>query len=477
MYERLTRGLCYAPRQILASVTDGGALVILDPTRKGAVAIDWRSRLGDKLVSREEAVSGIESGAAVAVAPFQGTPHGLCEALAERMSSGLRDIQLYHPVSLFPWFDVAGSGFTLHTWFAQPGERDRVNAGQVEYLPFARWQEGRVPDSYAPEPDFYLVSVSPPDRHGYCSFGPGVWFSPTMISGARTVIGEVHEDFIRTGGRNFVHVSQIDLFAEAQPRPRRVALSRRKEHEVPIVEVICTIVASELIRDGDTLQIGVGTVSAALAPFLSEKKDLGVHTELITGGIVDLVNQGVITGKRKTYHHGKVVGAALAAMPRGERSLIDGHPSFELYEFSYVDDIRIITKHDSMVAVNNAMMVDLTGQTAAEGIGTEIWAGVGGQTAFAIGSSYSRGGRSIIVLPSSHDVGGKHVSRIVPTLREGTLVTVPRTFVDTVVTEYGIATLSGKTVRERISELIAVSHPDFRPELKREAQRLYGVSV
>jgi 4-hydroxybutyrate CoA-transferase len=434
----------------------------------------WRSRLGDKLVAAEDAVARIESGATVAVAPFQATPYGLCEALAARLPS-LKDVRIYHPVSLFPWFDAASSGFSLHTWFAQPGERDRVNAGEVDYLPFARWQAGSVPDDYAPRPDFYLVSVSPPDRHGYCSFGPGAWFSPTLVRAAGTVIGEVHEDFIRTGGQNSVHVSQIDVFTEAHARPRRVALSRRKESEVPIVEVICTLTASELIRDGDTLQVGVGTVSAALVPYLRDKTDLGVHTELITGGIAELVQQGVITGRRKTFHQGKVVGAALAAMPRDERAIIDGHPAFELYEFSYVDDFRVITAHDNMVAVNNAIMVDLTGQVAAEGIGTNIWAGTGGQTAFAIGSSYSRGGRSIIVLPSSHDLNGSHVSRIVPTLPPGTLVTVPRTFVDTIVTEYGIANLRGKTVRERVSELIAASHPDFRTELKLEAKQLYGV--
>ena len=437
---------------------------------------DWRHFVGGKLLTAEDAASLIGSGANVAVAPFQGAPYGLCAALAARLAS-LNDVHIYHPVSLFPWFDVASSGFTLHTWFAQVGERDAVNAGIVEYMPFARWEEGRVPDSYAEHPDFYLVAISPPDDHGYCSFGSGVWFSPTMVRNADVVIGEVHENFMRTGGSNSVHVSQIDYLTHATDHPRRVTLPRRKDEEVPIVEVICTLVATELIRNGDTLQIGVGTVSAALAPYLRDKIDLGVHTELITGGMADLVTEGVITGRRKTMHPGKVVGSALAAVGRDERDLIDGNPLFELYEFSYVDDIRIIMQNDNMVAVNNAIMVDLTGQISAETIGTQVWTGTGGQTAFAIGSSYSRGGRSIFVLPSSHDVDGDHVSRIVPVLPAGTIVTVPRTFVDYVATEHGIAHLQGKTVRERIGELIAISHPDFRSELKREATRLYGVSV
>ncbi|MCH8813626.1 MAG: acetyl-CoA hydrolase/transferase family protein [Chloroflexi bacterium] len=437
---------------------------------------DWRQRVSDKLVAPEDAMARVGPGAVVAIAPFQGTPYALCDALAQRLAD-VNNIHIYHPVSLFPWFDAATGEFTLHTWFAQSGERDAVNRGVVEYMPFARWESGTVPEAYAEEPDFFLVAVSPPDERGYCSFGPGVWFSPTMVRNADLVIAEVHEDFIRTGGDNSVHISQIDHFSEATSDPRRIALPRRKDEEIPIVEVICTLVASELIRDGDTLQIGVGTVSAALAPYLKDKVDLGVHTELITGGIAELACEGVISGRRKTMHPGKVVGSALAAIGRAERELIDGNPLFELYEFSYVDDLRIIMQHDDMVAINNAILVDLTGQVAAETIGTQVWTGTGGQTAFAIGSSYSRGGRSIVVLPSSHIVAGDRVSRIVPTLPDGTIVTVPRTFVDSVVTEHGIATLLGKTVRERIGELITISHPDFRADLRRESQRLYGVAV
>ena len=437
---------------------------------------DWRQRLGERLAPPEDAMARIGSGAVVAIAPFQGTPYALCDALAKRLAE-VNDVHIYHPVALFPWFEAAAGEFTLHTWFAQAGEREAVNRGLVEYTPFARWESGQVPEAYAEEPDFFLLSVSPPDEQGNCSFGPGVWFSPTMIRNANVVIAEVHDDFIRTGGENSVHLSQIDHFTEATSKPRRITLPRRKDEEIPIVEVTCAIVAADLIRDGDTLQIGVGTVSAALAPYLKDKVDLGVHTELITGGIAELTRDGVISGRRKTLHPGKVVGSALAAVGRDERDIIDGNPLFELYEFSYVDDLRIIMQHDNMVAVNNAIMVDLTGQVAAETIGTRIWTGTGGQTAFAIGSSYSRGGRSIIVLPSRHLVDGNHLSRIVPTLPDGTVVTVPRTFVDYVATEHGIATLRGKTIRERIGELIAISHPDFRAHLRRESQRLYRITV
>ncbi|MCH8813569.1 MAG: hypothetical protein IH957_00520 [Chloroflexi bacterium] len=289
------------------------------------------------------------------------------------------------------------------------------------------------------------------------------------------MIAEVREGFIRTGGRNFVHVSQIDYFVEARRQAKRVQLPPRRDDEQQVTEVISALVASELVHDRDTLQIGVGTVSAALASYLDGKHDLGIQTEIITGGIADLVEKGVVTGRYKTLHPGKVVGSALIAMRREELALIDGNPTFELYEFGYVNDVRLTMREENLVAVNNALLVDLTGQVASETIGTRVWSGVGGQTAFAIASQYSHGGRSITVLPSSHTIDGELRSRIVPTLEEGTVVTVPRTFVDYVVTEYGVATLRGKTVRERIGELITVAHPDLRAELRQQATRLYAV--
>jgi 4-hydroxybutyrate CoA-transferase len=218
-------------------------------------------------------------------------------------------------------------------------------------------------------------------------------------------------------------------------------------------------------------------VSSALALYLGEKRDLGVQTELITGGIAQLVHDGVATGKYKTLHREKVVGSALVALSDEEMRLIDGNPVFELYDFGYTDDVRMLIQHSNLVAVNNALLVDLTGQVASESIGAKIWTGVGGQTAFMIAAQYSPGGRSVTVLPSSHVLSGERRTRIVGALPEGSLVTVPRTLVDYVVTEHGIASLRGKTVRERIGELISVAHPDFREELKTEAKRLYGIAL
>lgn len=418
--------------------------------------MDWRDSLGGKLVGPQEAVRAVKPGDQVMVAPFTCTPFTLCGTLYERRNE-LRDVRIDHHASLFRWVregEESGpsaplrTGFEVHTCYASPLDRDGVNAGRIDYLPTARSRADEVPPGWIQEPDVYLLPVSPPDRHGYRSFGPGVWFSPTFCQRAKTVIAEVHESFIRPAGRNFVHASQIDYWTEAQQPTGGAPVPPRTEEETYVTEVICTLVASELIRDRDTIQTGVGTVSAALGLYLGDKQDLGIQTELTTGGIARLVHDGVATGKYKTLHREKAVGSALVALDEEEMRLIDGHPAFELYDFGYTDDIRTLVQHRSLVAVNNALLVDLTGQVAAESIGPRVWTGVGGQTAFAIAAQYSRGGRSITMLPSSHLLNGERVTRIVPMLPEGTLVTVPRTFVDYVVTEYGIASLRGKTVRE-----------------------------
>jgi acyl-CoA hydrolase len=439
--------------------------------------MDWRDQVSDKLMSAEEAVSVVKSGDMVGIAPFTCTPFTLCAALYARRGE-LEKVRIDHPAGLFTWVRPEDeNGFSVRDNYATPMNREMVNSGRMDYLPIGRWREDELPAGINPEPDAFLAPLSPPDKHGYCSFGSGVWMSRRIALGAKTVIAEIHENFIRTGGENYIHVSQLDRVCEGKQPTGNLPIPPRTEEETFVTEVICTLVASELVHDRDTLQIGVGTVSAALGMYLGEKQDLGVQTELITGGIPQLVEKGVVTGKYKNLHKGKVVGSALVALSEEEMRLIDGNPAFELYDFGYTDDIRMLVQHDNLVAVNNALLVDLTGQVAAESIGSRIWTGVGGQTAFMTAAQYSRGGRSITVLPSSHLLNGERVTRIVGALPEGSLVTVPRTLVDHVVTEHGIATLRGKTVRERIGEMIAIAHPDFKEHLRGEAKRLYGVTV
>jgi 4-hydroxybutyrate CoA-transferase len=440
---------------------------------------NWRDQCGAKLVTAAEAMKRISPGDCVAVAPFTCTPHTLCNALIDRIRAGdLDGIRIDHPASQSPWCepDVLDA-IELHDNYATALNRAAVRAGTVEYLPIGIWKTDTIPDGFTSDPDVFLVPVSPPDANGWCSFGPGVWLSGTLCRNAALVIAEVHEDFIRTGGENFVHLERLDVVVESDAPSGTVAVPPLSEEEVAAVEVICTLVAAELINDGDTVQMGVGTVSASLGMYLDGKNDLGVQTELITGGIVDLVERGVVTGARKTIHKRKVVGSACVALAADELARIDHNPVFELYDFGYTDDLRRLIQIENFVTVNNALQVDLTGQVSAESIGQQMYTGVGGQTVFMIAGAYSHGGRSVSVTPSSSvpSATGQRISRIVPTLDPGGVVTVPRTYVDHVVTEQGVATLRGKTIKERVRTLLEVTHPDFRAELAEHATRLYGV--
>jgi 4-hydroxybutyrate CoA-transferase len=441
--------------------------------------MNWRDRCGEKLVSVEEAVGRIKSGDTVGVAPYTSTPFTLCTALMERGKAGaISGVRIDHPAAFVGWAQPELRGaLELHDNYATPPNRAACHAGEMEYLPIGVWKTYEVPPGFTESPDVYLVPVSPPDERGYCSFGPGVWLSGTLSRNAKVVIAEVHENFIRTYGENYIHLDQIDLLVEATIPTGNVPLPPPNPDEVAQVEVICTLVANELVHDRDTVQMGVGTVSASLASYLQDKEDLGVQTELITSGIVDLVNQGVVTGKYKSIHKYKVVGSALVAMPPEEIQQIHENPVFELYDFGYTDDLRRLLQVERFVTVNNALVVDLTGQVCAESFGHRMYTGVGGQTVFMIAGAYSPGGKSVSVVPSSSvpSTTGQRVSRIVPVLDPGGAVTVPRTFVDYVVTEYGIATLRGKTIKERARELISVAHPDFRPDLERQAKEMYGL--
>jgi 4-hydroxybutyrate CoA-transferase len=281
--------------------------------------------------------------------------------------------------------------------------------------------------------------------------------------------------YIRTHGENYLHISEVERVWERDPADDLVlALPPRPPEVEAAANTICSLVTSELIQDGDCLQTGVGDVSASLPLFLEGKHDLGVQTELIPGGVMEMVERGVITGAKKQVAPGKVVGSAFAFAPPEEVAMAHLHPRLELWDFCRTDDLRILVQNHNYKAVNNALQVDLTGQVTAETFGPRIYSGPGGQTVFAVAASYSSGGASIIVLPSSSLVDGERRSRIVTTLPAGTMVTVPRTFVDYVVTEHGIAKLSGKTVRERIDEMVSVAHPDFRTELRQEAKRVLG---
>jgi acyl-CoA hydrolase len=433
--------------------------------------MDWRERCGNKLVSAQEALRAVRNGDTVQVNWLHATPLTLCDALMARKEE-LRDVKVGTVGPLYNW-DQPGAekAFTVQTPYLGAFTRPLMEKGMVDFIPVMYYRHRELPPGIAC--DVYLTPLSPPDEHGYCSFGSGVFMSKTMTSAARVVIGEVQENFIRTGGENYIHVSEVTHFVEPTTAPAALPPTARNEEEVAATEIICTLIANELVHDGDTLQIGLGSVSSPIAMYLEHKNDIGIHTEVIPGGVARLVQKGVITGKYKSVNPGKVVASAGIGLFPDELAIINDNPNFEFYDFTYTDDVRLLVNQKNYVAVNNALAVDLGGQACSESIGPYMYTGTGGQTIFTITAAYCNPGKSVIVTPATALVKGRRISRIVPMLEPGSVVTAQRAFVDFVVTEYGIAPLKGKTLKQRAAALIEVAHPDFREELRKEAKRIY----
>jgi 4-hydroxybutyrate CoA-transferase len=441
---------------------------------KSVPMTDWRGQLSGKLVTADEAVRHIKSGDRVTLSIAQATPLTLCAALAARLME-LDDVVLNHSAALFDW-DLPGLGerFRYESFYLTPLDRPTFAAGRGEFVPVSYYRTGVLPPGLE-NFNVYLLTVSPPDANGYVNFGDLQIMSKLLAQRAELVIAEVVPDRVRIGGDNTLHISEIEWFVErAEDAPALPARPAVPEEEKRVVDTICSMVACELIPDGATIQIGVGSTSGLMMSHLRNHHDLGMQTEIIPWGTAPLVRDGVITGKHKKLFPGLVVGSGFAvATPREELDYADGHPGFHLYDFNFTDDIRLIAREEGLISVNNGLAVDLTGQVGSESIGPQMYTGTGGQTAFGIGSTMG-GGKSIILLPASATVKGQRISRIVPSLAAGTVCTLPRTFVHQVVTEYGIATLKGKSQRERARELIAIAHPDFRTELVADAKRLFG---
>jgi 4-hydroxybutyrate CoA-transferase len=437
--------------------------------------MSWKEEYKRKLVTPEEAVSHIKSGDRVVF--VQGMePQALGLALASRLGE-LENVTLSMrtPGRDFGWYDPGWEiSFKIEVGFPLPIVRDIIAGRRCDLaigsLGFIFHEEERGPA------DAVLLEVSPPDAHGYCSFGASVWTKKTECRHAKCVMAEVNKNLIRTYGDNFIHISEIDYFVEHTPsgkQPGGTDLLGRKSVEAGEAEKAIAGYVSTLVRDGDTLQVGVGATSewcCTLGTF-ENKVDLGWHSETTPRGIIKLIRDGVINGRRKTLNPNKAVATACGGGTKEDMDWVNMNPAFELHSAEYCLDVRVIAQHDNMVAINSAVSVDFAGQIAAESIGPRVISGAGGQTAFAIGSFLSKDGRNITVLTST--TGGGKVSRITPMLAEGTVVTVPRTISDYVVTEYGIAHIKGKTQRQRALELIGIAHPDFRAELKKEAEKLY----
>ena len=440
---------------------------------------EWQTEYERKLVSAEEAAKLVKSGDYV-VFTMGREAFAVGLAIAVRKEE-LKDVTVFCPAPSydFGWYDegwqdsfkVTVAMITAVSQEAVDAERIDVNPGVLIGTP-----RGMMGAQLERAPDVVITEVSAPDDRGYCSFGQSLWDKRKTIKQAKLSIAEVNDKLIRTHGDNFIHVSEIDCFVKHISRggaPGTGSLAGRETKEPdPYLKDIAGYV-NGLINDRATLQIGVGRTTEPLVRLgmLDGKNDIGYHSEATPPGIITLVKKGVINCKYKTINEGKVVVTSLGGGTKEEMLWANQNPLFWLVDVDYLEDIRVISSHDNFVSINNTLAIDLGGQIDSETLGTRPMGGAGGQPSFVIGALLSKGGRSITVLPSTAS-GGK-VSRIMPRLPLGSAVTISRQLSDYVVTEYGIAQLWGKTLRQRAQELIAIAHPDFRSELKEASERLF----
>jgi acyl-CoA hydrolase len=420
----------------------------------------WLATYQSKLMSAEEAVRIVRSGQHVYIHPGAAEPEALVVALIGRAHE-LRDVKVYHLMTLGN-ADYVGPEMDGHfrhvAFFVGTNVREAVNAGRADYMPVLLWEvpslflSGRIPV------DVSLIQVSPPDEHGFCSLGVGVDTTKAATRCSKKIIAQVNPRMPRTLGDCFIHVSKFAAIVEVEEP--LAELPRTTSNEVH--SLIGQNVA-ELIEDGSTLQMGIGGIPDAVLASLGSKRDLGIHTEMFSDGVVELIEAGVISNERKTLHTGKVVASFLM----GSRKLYDfvnNNPIVEMHPTEYVNDPYVIAKNDRMVAINSALQIDLTGQVCAESIGFDIYSGFGGQLDFIRGASRSKDGKPIIALPATAKKGT--ISRIVPALDQGAGVVTTRAHVHWVATEFGVTDLFGKGLRQRAEELAAIAHPDFREELR-----------
>jgi 4-hydroxybutyrate CoA-transferase len=431
--------------------------------------MSWIDQYRSKLTTAREAVNCVESGMRVYIHPGCAEPEALVEALISR-APYVKDVEILHLMTMgsSPYCapDMA-EHFRHNALFVGGNVREAVNAGRADYTPIflseveALFESGEMPIDVA------FIQVSPPDSHGNCSFGVGVECTLTAAKHARIVVAQVNAQMPRTYGDCFIHVSELDIIVELS----RPLCELKKQATSKIFDQIGARVAS-LIEDGSVLQCGIGAIPDAILPNLMDRRDLGVHTEMISDSVMPLIDAGVINGRRKNFKPRKVIlGFVL-----GTRKLfdfIDENPIFEFHPSAFTNDPFRIAANERMVAVNSAIEVDLTGQVCAESIGSQFYSGFGGQLDFIRGAARSKYGKPIIALPSTAKDG--KISRIVSRLAQGAGVLTGRADVHYVVTEYGTAYLHGRNIRQRAEALIEVAHPQFREELHQycEQQRWF----
>jgi acyl-CoA hydrolase len=419
-----------------------------------------------RIVTAAEAVAGIRSFDQVYVQCASAVPEVLLDALVARAPE-LESVSMVHLHTEGPGPHLApemAPHFRHRALFIGPNARRAVNEGRADFVPIFLSDVPSLFLSGAVPLDAVLVNASMPDAHGFCSLGTSVEAMHAAIRSAKTVIVQLNKRVPRTLGESFIHVSDIDLAVEVD-----APLFEVRRPEIGPVERQIGAYIADLVPDGATLQLGIGAIPAATAEFLTSKKDLGVHTEMFTDAVVDLVEQGIVTGEAKARNRGKIVAAFMMGTQR-LYDFVDDNPMVEMRAVDFTNDTHVIRSFRNMTAINSAIQVDLTGQVVADSIGHRMYSGVGGQMDFMRGAALAPEGRPIIALRST---AGAHdeISRITWELAEGAGVVTTRAHVRTVVTEYGVAELWGKSLRERADALIAIAHPDHRDRLMFEAKR------
>lgn len=431
--------------------------------------MNWLEMYRDRVKTPAEAAKEIASHSRVFLTGNCSVPQTVLAAIVDR-APHYDHVEICQLLTIGPADYVApemAGHLRVNTLFISDNVRPAVNDRRADFTPIFLseipnlFRNGQLPLDTA------LVQVSPPDEHGFCSFGVEVSSTKPAAQAAKRVIAEINQRMPRTLGDSFIHVSKLDTIVLADYALPEVSMASTD----PVTERIADHVAS-LIPDGATLQTGIGAVPDAVLKRLTNHRDLGVHTELFSDGVIDLVNRGVINGERKTIHNGKIV----AGFMLGTQRLYDfahDNPIVELHPTDYVNDPFVIAQNHAQVAINSAIEVDITGQVCADSIGPRLYSGAGGQVDFIYGASRSKGGIPIIALPSTlHRKGHAPLSRIVATLKLGAGVITTRSHVHYVITEHGIADLYGKTIAQRAEALIQVAAPEFRDELTVQAREL-----
>lgn len=434
--------------------------------------MDYNKLYQSRIVSPEEAVRFIQPGQRLFLTGNCSVPQKVLSALVD-YAPNLQNVEICQALSVGPADYVAPEmegHLRVNSMFISGNIRKAVHEGRADFTPVLLSEFTLLFKNKHLPIDVALAHVSPPDEHGFCSLGIEVGLTKSPAESAKVIIAEVNQRMPRTLGDSFIHVSRLNHIVPVDYELPEMLMSGEGEAD-PAIDKIASYIA-EMIPDGATMQMGIGAIPDAVLKYLFEKRDLGIHTELFSDGVIQLVDAGVLTGGRKSIHPGKIIAGFII----GSRSLyewVDDNPLIELHPTEYVNDPFVVAQNDRMIAINSAIEVDLTGQVCADSIGPKLYSGVGGQLDFIYGASRSKGGVPIIALPSTTTLrNGAVISRIAPLLNHGAGVVTTRNHVRYIVTEYGVAPLYGKTIRERARSLIDIAHPQFREELIRKAKEL-----